>query len=279
MDFRGQDLRGRSFREQDLAGADFSGADVRGADFSGANLARGKFTHARFGVRPLTGATILFSVLLVSTAAGIVVGLYADLVRDTAGSEDWRDQLAAWTLIAVVVLFFVLLISRGARSATVVTAIALVLVVATDVAVVFSVEGEVRYLHAVRLVGFLILAALAALAGVLGRIVGGTFGAWAFALVAVIGGLAAGRANGGIAAIVVSLTLVYLSKRAMKFDGRDKELYRFARRVVTRRGTRFAGADLTGADFTGTHIGRADLSDATVTGAVLPSAQGEAAPE
>ena len=278
-DFQGRDLRGGSFCDRNLSGADFSHADLRGADFTGATLARADFTNARLGVRPLVGAAMLVAALVVSIGAGVLVGYYADLVRTTAGSEDWRDQLAAWTLVAVVVLFLALLIGRGARFATLVTAITLALVVAGDVAIVFTVEGEIRYLFAVRLVGFLVLAALAALAGVLGRIVGGAFGAWALALVAVIGGLAAGRANGGIAAIVVSMLLVFLSKRALTFDARDRELYRLAQRIVVRRGTRFVGADLSGADFTGTDIGRADLSNATLTGASIPSVQDQAEAE
>lgn len=270
-EFRGRDLRGVSFCDRDLAGADFSDADLRGADFSGTNLARATFTNAHLGVRPRTGALILAAALLISIAAGALIGFYADLIRDTAGSEDWRDRLGAWLLVAVVVLFLALLIVRGARTATLVTAIVLALVAVGDIALVYTVAGEIRYLFAARLIGFLLLAALAALAGILGRIVGGTFGAWAIGLVAIIGGLAAGRANGGLAAIIVSMLLVYLSKRALKADTRDRELYQLAQRIVTRRGTRFVGADLSGADLTGTHIGRADLSHATVTGATLPS--------
>ncbi len=82
--------------------------------------------------------------------------------------------------------------------------------------------------------------------------VGGTFGAWAIGFVAVIGGLAAGRAHGGIAAIVVGMLLVLISKRALKNDTRDRPMRVVAYRIVTHRGTHFTGADITRADFTGT---------------------------
>ena len=79
---------------------------------------------------------------------------------------------------------------------------------------------------------------------------GGAFGAWAIALVAVLGGLAAGRVNGGMAAIVVGVLLVFVAKRALKADKRDDAVRRLTNRLVSRHGTRLAGADLTRANFT-----------------------------
>lgn len=84
-DFSGRDLRGKSFRDQDLTGADFSAADVHGADF----------TDAHLGVRPFTGLVILASALLISTAAGVVIGLFAETTRERATSSDWQISSAA----------------------------------------------------------------------------------------------------------------------------------------------------------------------------------------
>ena len=108
----------------------------------------------------------------------------------------------------------------------------------------------------------------ATLAGVVGRIVGGTFGAWALVLVAATGGLAAGQVRGGIAAIVVMVILVYLSKRALHMDERDRYLRELADRIVARFGTNFAGADLSGADFTDTVPGQSDLRGAVTEGTI-----------
>ena len=82
--FRGRDLRGKSFRDQDLTGADFSAADVHGADF----------TDARLGVRPATGWLILAGALLISIAAGVVIGFFAGITRERATSSDWQDLLS-----------------------------------------------------------------------------------------------------------------------------------------------------------------------------------------
>jgi uncharacterized protein YjbI with pentapeptide repeats len=65
----------------------------------------------------------------------------------------------------------------------------------------------------------------------------------------------------------VSLLLVFVSKRALKLDERDRPLRELAHRIVTRRGTRFSGADVSGADFAGTLLAQAGASHATLDGA------------
>jgi hypothetical protein len=105
---------------------------------------------------------------------------------------------------------------------------------------------------------------LAILAGILGRLIGGVFGSRSIALVAILGGLASGRAHGGLAGIVVALCLVTISKRAVRGDERDRSLLRLAHRLTGRWGTHFVGADLTGADFTGVDTRRCRVRGATL---------------
>lgn len=75
---------------------------------------------------------------------------------------------------------------------------------------------------------------LAIVAGMLGRVVGGVFGIWSVVLVAVLGGLAAGQSNGGIAGVVVAVSLAVISKRAVRGDPRDRTLRRVAHRLIGR---------------------------------------------
>ena len=272
-DFSGRDLRGKSFRDQDLTGADFSAADVRGADFSNARLVGADFTDARLGVRPATGWLILAGALLISVAAGVVIGFFAETTRERATSSDWQDLLGGWSLVVIVVVFFAIFIRKGVRQALRVFAIVFIVALVLDFILVFSL-GEVRLERGLPLIGLLLLLAPAAVAGVLGRIVGGTFGGLAIAIVAILGGLAAGRADGGLAAIVMSVLLVLVSKRALKLDDRDRPLHQLAHRIVTRRGTRFTGADVSGADFTGTLLAQADFSHATLDSATWEAGKG-----
>jgi uncharacterized protein YjbI with pentapeptide repeats len=63
---------------------------------------------------------------------------------------------------------------------------------------------------------------------------------------------------------VVAVSLVIISKRALRGDDRDRSIRRVVHRFVRRWGTIFADADLTGADFTGADAGRCDVRGATL---------------
>ncbi len=94
--------------------------------------------------------------------------------------------------------------------------------------------------------------------------VGGAFSPIAITVVAMIGGIVAGRADGGIGAIIVSLLLVYLSKRALHSDLRDRPMLALMGRIITIGGTKFTRANLAGANFTGVNALRADFTDAQI---------------
>lgn len=268
LDFRGQDLKRASFRDRDLAGADFSEADARGANFSNAVLRDASFADVRLGVTPGTGTGILVASLVLSIGTGIAIGLLSVEIFERVSSSDWRDTFAAYTLGVVVVAFLALLIAKGSRVAFRIGLIVFLAVFVFDLLVVFFVADELRLRQTMPLIVLFLLFVPAALAGVLGRVVGGEFGAWALVLVAATGGLAAGQSRGGIAAIVVMVILVIVSKRALRADERDRNLQELAHRVITRFGTRFVGADISGADFRGTNVTHADMSNAVVDGVI-----------
>jgi hypothetical protein len=170
-------------------------------------------------------------------------------------------------MAAVTLLFLGLLIFKGISKALRVFLIAIVMIIILDFTVVYVLAGELRFRNALPLIGLLVLVVPAATAGILGRMVGGTFGVWAIGIIAALGGLAAGRAHGGIAAIVVSMLLVVISKRALSGDIRDGPMRYVGHRIASHRGTRFTGANLTRADFTGTTLIHSDVTSAAVEGA------------
>jgi hypothetical protein len=271
QDYRGRNLRGRSFRGELLDGADFTESDLRGADFSRASLVGANFTDARMGVRMVTGLAILAGAVVVSVLTGLIVGNFVETTREQASSSDWRDVFAGVLMALVVVSFIATLLLKGVSKAVRVFGVVVVLVVVIDFLVVFVFAGEVRFRNSVPLLAMLVLVVPAILAGILGRMVGGTFGAWAIALVAVVGGIAAGRAHGGLSAIAVSMILVLISKRALKGDTRDGPMRHLGHRVATRRGTRFMHADLTRANFTGANPIHSDLYSANTADTIWES--------
>ena len=269
--YHGQNLRRRSFIGDELDGADFTDADLRGADFSSASLVDANFTDASMGVTPFVASVILIFALVVSLIAGIAVGHVAEVTRTELSSSDWRDVFAGILMTTIFLLFIGLLVFKGASTALRAYIIAIVAILILDFAVVFIFAGEVRFRNAIPLVVVLVLAIPAVIAGILGRLVGGTFGAWAIGIVAVVGGLAAGRAGGGVAAIIVSVLLVLLSKRALKGDTRDGPLRYVGHRSASHRGTRFTDADLTRANFSGPVLVHSDMSSAVFRGVVWGS--------
>ncbi len=272
-DYSDKDLRGHSFRGQALGGASFSGADVRGADFSESHLASASFRDARIGVRPLVGASVLGLALILCLAAGVSIGFFASDVRDRVGDSNWDGVAGGLSMILVTVVFVVALLFPGVSRAFRIAALILALVVVANV-VANYIWDDVDLDSLLSGLGLLLGFALAVLTGVLGRVVGGTFGAWSIGIVALLGGLAAGRAHGGLAAVVVSVLLVLISKRALSADPRYQPLRKIAHRIVSRRGTRFSGADLTGVDFTGSHLLQSDVEGAMLDGAIWDEGMG-----
>jgi MFS family permease len=264
-DYSGQNLRGRSFEGASLDSADLTDADLRGADFSHASLVGADFTDARMGVRTIFGLAMLAGAVVVSVLAGVVVGNFAEVTREQASSSDWRDVFASVLMVVVTVGFIAMLLIKGASKAFRAFAVIIGLVVIIDFLVVHTFAGEIRFRNSIPLIAMLVLFVPAVTAGILGRMVGGTFGAWAIALVALVGGFAAGRANGGISAIAVSVILVLVSKRALSGDARDGPMRYLGHRIATHRGTRFMHADLTRANFTGTNPIHSDMFSANTT--------------
>jgi len=268
-DHRNENLRRRSFAAQSLPAANFEGADLRGADFTMADLSNASFRNARFGVPPLIGAAILAAAIALSLAFGVVAGFAIDAVRDRLYGEGWERTSSAAGILIILVVFVVVLFWKG-LDAAIRTYLWTFAVVFTASLVVRLIWGSVDIAVAARGVGLALVLALAVLSGIVARVVGGALGAWAIALVAIIGGLAAGQANGGLATLVISVSMVLISKRALRGDPRDRTVREFAHRLIDRWGTQFVRANLTGADFSGT-----DAAHCDVTGATLDEVQWE----
>jgi hypothetical protein len=163
----------------------------------------------------------------------------------------------------LVVVVFWRGFDRAIRIGVIVYALAVALNIVANV-----IWDEVEWFVVLRATALVVFIVLAIGVGMLGRVVGGVFGAWSIAIVAILGGLASGRAEGGMGGVVIAVSLVLISKRAVRGDMRDRTLRRFAHRLIRRWGTRFDDADLSGADFTGTDAGRCGVKGATLDGVI-----------
>ena len=182
--------------------------------------------------------------MLVSIAAGVIVGFLAEGMRERLTSTEWQRLVGGIILLGLVIAFFYFLVKQGIVRALKMFFVVTVVVVGIDF-IVILIFGEPQYRDSLPVIGLLLLFGPAAVAGIMGRVVGGVFGTWAIAIVSVAGGLAAGRVNGGFAAIVVTVVLVLIAKRALAADDRDLLGRRLAHRILSRYGTHFTGANLT----------------------------------
>lgn len=253
----------RSFRGEALEGADFAGEDLRGADFTAADLRSADFRRARFGMSPRVGLAVLATGLVVAVAAGVAIGWSVDQTRDRLSADQWDEVAEGGSIGFVLVVLVALILWRGFDFAFKVAGAIYLVVLALQI-VANLVWEEFEWLAAVRATAIVIFLVLAILAGILGRLVGGVFGAWSVALVAVSGGLASGQAEGGVAGVVVAVSLAIISKRALRGDQRDRTLRQVAHLLVRRWGTRFVDADLSGADFSGTDASQSDIRGANL---------------
>jgi hypothetical protein len=250
---------------QDLEGADFSDKDLRGVDFAGANVRSANFRDATFGVEPRIGVMLLGIGLLISVGAGVAIGWSVDGLRHRISADQWDEVAEGSSMAVILVVLVAVIIWRGFDLAfKVVVAVYFALLVINVVANL--IWDEVEYVRTLRATAIVIFLVLAVAAGIFGRVVGGVFGSWSTAMVAVLGGLASGRFEGGLAGIVVAISLVTISKRAVRGDPRDRALRRETHRLIHRWGTSFRDADVTGADFTGANVSLCDLRGATVVG-------------
>jgi hypothetical protein len=274
LDQRNQDLRGRSFVRGMLDQADFSGADLRGADLSNARLRNANFTGAKLGLARWAAIALLIASLLIVAATGWMIGRTSSDLAAGFGDAEWPDVLGRLTAMLLIGFFILCVVAYGLRRAVKYGAIALLVGLGADYIVIGLTSRDFDFDRDGYVIGVLLLLGASMIAGGIAQVVGGSFAMWVIVLVGLAGGFAAGSAGGGLAGVVVSVLLILLAKRVLRHDHRDTYARRLIHQIVSSRGTRFTGADLSGADFTRTQLAQSDLSGALLTDTNLDDVTG-----
>jgi hypothetical protein len=128
--------------------------------------------------------------------------------------------------------------------------------------------GDVEWQAVIRATLVVCSFALGIWAGVISHLTVGLFGRWALAGMTVLGALASGQVEGGLAGIALAIGVTHFANRAVRGDVRDVGLLALAYDLVRRSGTRFVNADLTDSDFRGVDTNRCDMTGATLEGAL-----------
>lgn len=258
--------RGQSFRGRSLEGADFGRADVRGADFTNADLRSASFRDARVGSVPWIRTVVLSLAIAAAVGAGVLIGLAVEGTYERLSSDDLDQVLVAGVVIVIVIVLVGIVLWRGFDPALVAAAgLYLALVAGTIVANL--IWEDVEWQAVIRATLVVCAFAFGIWAGVISHLTVGFFGRWAVAVMTVLGAFASGRVEGGLAGVVLALSVSHFSTRAVRGDVRDVRLLTLATRQLRRWGTRFVDADLTNTDFRGVDMAKCDITGATLEGA------------
>ena len=258
--------RGESFRGQALQGADFSGEDLRGVDFTEANLRSANFHGARVGPKLWIGAAIVATAIAAAVGAGVLIGLAVAGTRERLMSGNLDEVVVAGVVIATLVVLVAMILWRGFGSAFKIASTVYVGLVAGTI-IANLIWEDVEW-EAVISATFVVLSLVLGIwAGVISHLTVGMFGRSALAGMTVLGALASGQIEGGLAGIALALSVTHFTHRLERGDLRDVKLLALAYRLVRRSGTRFVDADLADCDFRGVDMNKCDITGANLDGA------------
>ena len=271
--FQGVNLRGQSFQGQNLAGADFSEAELIGTNFREANLSGADFYRVQCGLPKLWVAILMLLSWLIAGAAGLMSFLPMTLVFKIFEDSSWDYQIAGWTSLIVLVMFWSLMIRSGLRTLSLLVAVVGAIVgaivgagsgaIAGAGAVIFTVGFTLAITFTVAFAVALAFTVAGIVAGLVAFTVAGVF-----ALVEVLAGAVAFALAGAVAGVVG----IYLGWRAIKGDEREVWVRSVGIAWAGTGGTSFRGADLSSADFTEARLKSADFREANLSGVIWSGA-------
>jgi hypothetical protein len=266
LNFKEQNLQGRSFKKHDLQGADFSGADLRGVDFTGAKLANAVFANARTGLR-ISSLIIIFIIsLLISFLSGYIAMLSGTTAQEMLVSGNEDKKLGAYIIIILLVFFVLLALWKG-NSFTLKIAFPVVLLLLIT-GTIFKLTGIGTGKGALHGAMALSLFVLMFYVGTVARAIAGSLSSNSLFVIVAMGGAMFGRSlGGGIGTIVMAIACAVISKLALKGVKGFELLDSVALRAGSLFGTSFRSADLTKADFSNSTIKNTDFTAAKVEGA------------
>jgi uncharacterized protein YjbI with pentapeptide repeats len=289
LDYSGQHLRGRSFRGQNLEGANFSSADIRGANFTAANLKGANFSHAKAGLQKRWAIFLVLISWMLMGLSGFLsafAGVWgAFLVFSTDKNYPIVYQIAGWTILVILVIFFVVTICQGIQGSLKAVAIPIVFAVVFAVAVAFvgSLAKAFAFATSVAIAGAIAGAVAVAVAfavtlsfafatsvAIAGAIAGAIAVVVAFAVtlsfvVAIAGAIANAVPLAFTLAIAITLFSIYISWRALEGDLKHILIRDIAVAFAAIGGTSFRNADLIDANFKSAILKSTDFRKANLT--------------
>jgi hypothetical protein len=202
-----------------------------------------------------------------AAGAGVLIGLAVGGTRERLFSGNPDEVMVAGVVIATLIILVAMVLWRGFGMAFKVAAIVYVGLVAGTM-IANLIWEDVEWQAVIRATLVVLALVLGIWADVISHLMVGLFGRWALAGMTVLGALASGQVEGGLAGIVLAFSVTHFTHRVERGDLRDVGLLAFAYRLVRRSGTRFVDADLTDSDLRGVDMSKCDVTGATLEGAM-----------
>ena len=264
-DYANKNLQKASFKNEDLVNSNFSGSDLRGADFTGSNLTDANLTHVKTGIPLVNTIFIFLAALVVSLASGYIAMLAGHTIQGMLKSADGNVRTAGIISIVLIVLFLAYCFWKGGGAAIrnlFIPAIAVSIVIG----LVAYFSGLGTGMGMLFLAISLVLIVFMLIVGTIARAAAGVLSSTIlFMIVALGGGMFGKSVGGGIGTVVLAISCVVISKRALGGARGFESLRKIACAITSKFGTSFRNARLSNANFSQSKIQNADFSNADVS--------------
>lgn len=263
-DYSNKNLQKTSFKNKTLANAKFSGSDLRGADFSGADIAGADFSNVRTGITTLNAVLLFIAAMIVSLFAGYLATLVARTLGVLLNSDQSHIRTGGIVAIALIVIFIVYAVWKGASRSIVYLVLPAVLLSLVS-AIVLYLSGLGTGMNMLYIAVSFLLLLIMFYVGTIARTAAGSLSNILFVIVALSGGIFSKTLGGGIGTLVMAISCAVISKRALAGAEGFNLLKKTALTVTSKLGTSFRDTQLSGANFSGSKVHNADFTGATLT--------------
>lgn len=259
-----KDFRNASFKNEDLAYANFSGSNLRGADFTGSDLTGADLSNSRTGITPTNAVYIFLVALAVSLLSGYIAMLAGHTMQELLHSNEKRLKIAGWVTVVVVILFIIYSIWKGVGSA-----IRHLIIPVCSILIILGVIALVTGLGTGSGVFYVILSFLLTVVmfvvGTIARAAAGSLSDILFTVVALAGGVFGKTVGGGVGTVIMALSCMAISKRALAGAKGFESLRKVAAFITVKFGTSFRKSRLVNTNFSHSKVRNADFTDANIS--------------
>lgn len=253
---------------------DWYGSDIRCVSFRGQNLTNSKFSQANAGLKPVIAGILVGASLILSVLSGVIFQIGIAAVISDFGSK----SVYVLTIIALLVIFFVINLLRSITTATLLSFLAIISITILSISIGVK-PGILSEILAGALAGIIIIAIInlgiitLAIAGSTTISLTGNQTIFGVAIFATFGVVSIAKIHtsyfeaivGTAISVVATFVGCHIALRARVRTEKMLFVRGLSTALTTMLGTSFKGAELTDVDFSQAILKHTDFRDASLT--------------